>query len=98
MIGRDTLVMRERHNDVLEGCEPLVIAIHGLCPSLIVGRKLPELHEAERRAHLINPIIEPGGCNIIAKTVATVTIPGKTRHAMRAQQLNALRQSVIIGG
>ena len=75
-----------------------MIPIHRLRPSLVVGLELAELHETQRRAHLINTIIEPGGCDVITKAVATVTIPGQTRHTMRAQQFNALSQLVIICG
>src|SRR4029453_5137861 len=98
MVGRDALVMHERQDDACECRELLMITIHRLRPALVIDLELMELHETQRRAHLINTIIEPGGRDVIAKTVATVTIPGQTRHAMRAQQFKALSQLVIIGG
>src|SRR5207237_2792067 len=84
--------------DAFESRELLVIPIHRLCPSLVIGLELTELHEAECRAHLVNTVIKPGGRDVITKAVATVTIPGQTRHPVRAQQLDALSQLVIICG
>src|SRR4030095_8215406 len=98
VVGRDALVMHERQDDAFECRELLMITIHRLRPSLVIDLELMKLHETQRRAHLINTIIEPGGRDVITKTVATVTIPGQTRHAMRAQQFKALSQLVIIGG
>src|SRR5712691_3123575 len=75
MIGRDALVMRsKRQGDACEGRELLVVPIHRLRPSLVVGRELTELHETQCRAHLINTIIKSRGRDVITKTVATVTI------------------------
>ena len=36
------------------------------------------------------------GHDVIAKTVATIAIPGQTCHTMRAQQFNAFSQFVIV--
>src|SRR5215471_14599416 len=75
VVGRDAGVMRKRYGDTFEPRQLLVIPIHCLGSSLVVGLELTELHEAERRAHLINTVIKPGGHDVITKTVATVTIP-----------------------
>src|SRR5262249_53579789 len=82
----------------LQGRKLLVISIHCLRPSLLVGLKLAQLYKTQSRAHLINTIVEPGGSDVITKTVATITVPGQTRHAMRAQQFNAISQCVIVCG
>src|SRR5262245_48751823 len=73
MVGRDALVMRKRQVEACECRELLMIAIHRLRPSLVIGRELTKLHEAQCRAHFINTIIEPGGLDVITKAVATVT-------------------------
>src|SRR5215831_8878457 len=88
--------MREWQGDAFEHRELLVIAIHHLASSLVVSCKLTELYEAQRRAHLINTVIKPGGHDVVTKTVATVTIPGQTRHPVRAQQFNTLGKFVTV--
>src|SRR5262249_45839962 len=88
--------MREWQGDAFECRQLLVIPIHHLGPSLVVGLELTELCEAQRRAHLINTVIKPGGHDVVTKTVATVTIPGQTRHPVRAQQFNTLGKFITV--
>src|SRR5262249_45542453 len=47
--------------------ELLMIAIHRLPSPLVVGLELTELYEAQRRTHLINTVIKPGGHDVVLK-------------------------------
>src|SRR4029453_16365325 len=67
VVRRAAFVMRERYDDAFESCEFLGIPIHCLRPSLVVGFELTELHETQRRAHLIDTVIKPGGHDVITK-------------------------------
>src|SRR6185295_11793788 len=75
----------------------LAIDRRELTPSGVVARQLAPLASSESRMQLVEAIVIAMRHDVVPHRVPTVPIPRETRHAVRSQQTQALREIGSIG-
>ncbi len=89
-------VRRERHLDPGGAVERRPVLLNEAPAGCVVLREPPQLDEPDRRADLVEAVVEAVLDHVVAVRVAAVTVPRQRRHPVRAQQADALGERVVV--
>jgi hypothetical protein len=78
--------------------EPLAIAVHQLAATGDVVLEPPKPRGEQGCPRLVHAVVVAEPDDVVARRVASVTVPGAGRHRVRAQAPHAGRDLVVVGG